>query len=237
MISSTWAAHGLERDAERLQGFGRDSLTFVNQPEQYVLGTDVVVVEEPRFLLSEDNDPAGSVGEALEQLENRLSVRLRPRRAGDHSIGRSSANFGARTRYRTSVCSQVIDSFAQEIIPESTPPDPQPYPLGVSLVDDVAVPPLAGGLGQGRGTPPGVGPRRRPLSPRRCRRSPAGRQVESASARCSPCAPDTRQHGTSDPARPEVVTGGASVELVHLGSLYHDDVIDEGRNAPRACLR
>src|SRR5207302_7897305 len=24
-----------------------------------------------------------------------------------------------------------------------------------------------------------------------------------------------------------VVTGGASVELVHLGSLYHDDVIDE----------
>src|SRR6476661_4151708 len=28
-----------------------------------------------------------------------------------------------------------------------------------------------------------------------------------------------------DPARP--VTGAASVELVHLGSLYHDDVIDE----------
>ena len=25
----------------------------------------------------------------------------------------------------------------------------------------------------------------------------------------------------------EAVTGGASVELVHLGSLYHDDVIDE----------
>jgi heptaprenyl diphosphate synthase len=29
------------------------------------------------------------------------------------------------------------------------------------------------------------------------------------------------------PATPEVITGGASVELVHLGSLYHDDVIDE----------
>jgi heptaprenyl diphosphate synthase len=28
-------------------------------------------------------------------------------------------------------------------------------------------------------------------------------------------------------AAPEVITGGASVELVHLGSLYHDDVIDE----------
>jgi heptaprenyl diphosphate synthase len=33
--------------------------------------------------------------------------------------------------------------------------------------------------------------------------------------------------GASTPARPEVITGGCSVELVHLGSLYHDDVIDE----------
>ena len=29
------------------------------------------------------------------------------------------------------------------------------------------------------------------------------------------------------PVPPEVVTGGVSCELVHLGSLYHDDVIDE----------
>jgi geranylgeranyl pyrophosphate synthase len=33
--------------------------------------------------------------------------------------------------------------------------------------------------------------------------------------------------GIDGPATPEVVTGGAAVELVHLGSLYHDDVIDE----------
>ena len=33
--------------------------------------------------------------------------------------------------------------------------------------------------------------------------------------------------GMNNPVSPEVVTGGASVELVHLGSLYHDDVIDE----------
>ena len=33
---------------------------------------------------------------------------------------------------------------------------------------------------------------------------------------------------TGEPKRPDAaVTGGASVELVHLGSLYHDDVIDE----------
>ena len=33
--------------------------------------------------------------------------------------------------------------------------------------------------------------------------------------------------GADRPAIPDVVTGGAAVELVHLGSLYHDDVIDE----------
>jgi len=33
--------------------------------------------------------------------------------------------------------------------------------------------------------------------------------------------------GAASPSALEVVTGGAAVELVHLGSLYHDDVIDE----------
>jgi geranylgeranyl pyrophosphate synthase len=33
--------------------------------------------------------------------------------------------------------------------------------------------------------------------------------------------------GAGAPASPEAVTGAAAVELVHLGSLYHDDVIDE----------
>jgi heptaprenyl diphosphate synthase len=34
-------------------------------------------------------------------------------------------------------------------------------------------------------------------------------------------------HGAGAPADDDAVTGGAAVELVHLGSLYHDDVIDE----------
>ena len=34
-------------------------------------------------------------------------------------------------------------------------------------------------------------------------------------------------HGAEAPAADEAVTGGAAVELVHVGSLYHDDVIDE----------
>jgi hypothetical protein len=38
-------AHGLERDAEALQGLARDALALVDQAEQDVLGADVVVVE------------------------------------------------------------------------------------------------------------------------------------------------------------------------------------------------
>ena len=59
-------AHGLERDAERLEGLGRDAFALVDQAEQDVLGPDVVVVEEPRFLLREDHDPSCPVSEALE---------------------------------------------------------------------------------------------------------------------------------------------------------------------------
>jgi hypothetical protein len=40
----------------------------VDQPEQQVLGADVVVVEEPSLLLGEHDDPPRPVGEALKQL-------------------------------------------------------------------------------------------------------------------------------------------------------------------------
>src|SRR5204863_6006722 len=62
-------SHRLQRDAERLERLGGDPFAFVDQAEQDVLGTDVVVVEQARFLLGEDNDPSRSVGEALEQNE------------------------------------------------------------------------------------------------------------------------------------------------------------------------
>ncbi len=62
-------AHGLERDAERLECLGGNPFALVDQAEQDVLGPDVVVVEQARFLLGEDYDPSRSVGEALEQNE------------------------------------------------------------------------------------------------------------------------------------------------------------------------
>ena len=33
------------------------------------------------------------------------------------------------------------------------------------------------------------------------------------------------------PASPDVISGGVAVELVHLGSLYHDDVMDDAGHA------
>ena len=57
--------HGLERDAERLERFGRDAFALVDQPEQDVLGADVVVVEQPGLFLREDDDTTGSIREAF----------------------------------------------------------------------------------------------------------------------------------------------------------------------------
>ena len=60
-------AYRLEGDAERLEGFGRHPLALMNKPEQNVLGADVVVVQQPRFFLRQDDDATCSVGEPFEQ--------------------------------------------------------------------------------------------------------------------------------------------------------------------------
>jgi heptaprenyl diphosphate synthase len=50
-----------------------------------------------------------------------------------------------------------------------------------------------------------------------------GKRLRPALALCSAYA----VHGGNAPVADAAVTGGAAVELVHVGSLYHDDVIDE----------
>jgi hypothetical protein len=51
----------LERDLERREHLGRDALLFAQQPEQEVLGADVVVAQLARLVLREDDDLACSV--------------------------------------------------------------------------------------------------------------------------------------------------------------------------------
>ena len=59
-------AHGVERDAQRLERLGGDALTLVDETEQDVLGADVVVVEHLRLFLGEDDHTTGTVRESLE---------------------------------------------------------------------------------------------------------------------------------------------------------------------------
>jgi hypothetical protein len=60
-------ANGFQADAQRLERLGRDTLTLVDQTQKDVLGADVVVVEEPGFLLCEHDYTASPVGEPFEQ--------------------------------------------------------------------------------------------------------------------------------------------------------------------------
>ena len=69
------AAHGLERDAERLEGLGGDAFALVDQAEQDVFGPDVVVPECACLVLREDDDLSRSLGEALEDTRSLATTR------------------------------------------------------------------------------------------------------------------------------------------------------------------
>src|SRR6266545_2636303 len=60
-------AHGLQRDAKRRQRPGGDA-AHAQQPEQQVLGAEVVVVEQPGFLLGCDRGSACPLGEPRERV-------------------------------------------------------------------------------------------------------------------------------------------------------------------------
>ena len=60
------SAHALDRDIERLEYARGQSFLFAEEAEQNVLGADVVVLERPRFFLSQDDYLAGSLCESLE---------------------------------------------------------------------------------------------------------------------------------------------------------------------------
>ena len=59
-------AHLLDRDVERLEHARGETFLLAQQPEQDVLGADVVVLERPRLVLCENDDLASSLCESLE---------------------------------------------------------------------------------------------------------------------------------------------------------------------------
>ena len=52
--------------SRRLEDAGGQALLLTQQPEQDVLGADVVVLERPRLFLREDDHLTGTFGESLE---------------------------------------------------------------------------------------------------------------------------------------------------------------------------
>jgi hypothetical protein len=58
----------LERDGQRLEGLGGDAVLLADQPEQEVLGADVVLVEHARLFLGVDDHPARLLCEPLEHV-------------------------------------------------------------------------------------------------------------------------------------------------------------------------
>src|SRR6185437_2856048 len=70
-------SHFLHRDVERLEYPRREALFLTEQPEQDVLGADVVVLERPRLVLGEDDDLASPFSETFEQVPRLLSSRVR----------------------------------------------------------------------------------------------------------------------------------------------------------------
>jgi hypothetical protein len=59
-------ADALDRDAQRLKHPTGEPLLFAQQPEQDVLGADVVVLQDSRLLLGEDDHLASALCKSLE---------------------------------------------------------------------------------------------------------------------------------------------------------------------------
>ena len=82
-------ADRLQGDVEALERLGGDALALVDQPEQDVLGADVVVVQHPRLFLREDHHSSGAVREAFEHVSVLRAVTRMfrvPRGSADHVL-------------------------------------------------------------------------------------------------------------------------------------------------------
>ena len=210
------AADGLEGDAERLEGLGGDALALVDQPEQDVLGADVVVVEEARFLLGQDDDPAGPVGEAFEQ-GDRLYVWTDTWASVPGPCG-PSADASEPGRPDGPMTAALPHVGRARLGLASASRGHRRRPL-------LALPRDGGRPGRVEAALRAAVRTERRL-PHRDRQPPDRRRRQAAAARCVAVAA-ARHRPAAGAERRRRPRAAWPVELVHLGSLYHDDVMDE----------
>ena len=87
-------AHLLDGDVEALEHAGGEPLLLAEQPEQDVLGADVVVLQGAGLVLGENDDLPGSLGEAFEQASG--SFPLDSRTYGTEPVRNARARHGVR---------------------------------------------------------------------------------------------------------------------------------------------
>ena len=66
MVSSTFSRTASNETPERLERFGRDTLTLVDQAQENVFRTNKAVVQQARFLLCKHKHPTCPVCESFE---------------------------------------------------------------------------------------------------------------------------------------------------------------------------
>jgi len=83
-------------DVHRTEGLRGHAVPLVDQAEEQMLGPDVVVAEHPRFLLGEDHDAPGTVGEPLEHCRKGCTVRTRFARTFRRACSQATLGIAAR---------------------------------------------------------------------------------------------------------------------------------------------
>jgi len=66
-------SHVIERDVEALERLGGDTVLLTDEPEQEMLGTDVVLIELLGLFLGVHDNASGLLGEPLEHVKSLLS--------------------------------------------------------------------------------------------------------------------------------------------------------------------
>jgi hypothetical protein len=77
----------VERHPEALEGTACEPVRLAEEPEQDVLGADVVVLQLPGFLLGKDDNVPGAVSESFEHA-TRVQPRTPPRQY--HAINKAN---------------------------------------------------------------------------------------------------------------------------------------------------
>ena len=212
-------AHGLEGDPERLECLGGNSLALVDQSQKDVLGADEAVVQQPRLFLREHQYPPCPVGETFEHPDRLSFVSLESR----SSVPVALVEHAAATKHvgdKGNLVRDFSNDPCQLAFVEIRRPCRNVW--AVNPTEALGLPRLQEGL--------------RRLEPLLTASVVTGdgfldevttHLMAAGGKRLRPLLALASATAGERDATDDDLMGAVAVELVHLASLYHDDVIDE----------